>query len=223
MKMVSAVALLLVLACSDERKDRVPLPRTAAAEPAVAAEADFVPADAQARAEAVLNADFNKNKKTTLQMKMTSIIGRTSSLDGFSTAVKARQDSIEDKLSRLNARVTDTEVVIQLPGSILFDFDSAAIRTDAERALEDLRQVIGSYAARPVRIEGHTDSMASDEYNLGLSARRAASVADWLKAHGVEPGRIATRGLGETKPAASNETSEGRQKNRRVEVIIAKN
>jgi outer membrane protein OmpA-like peptidoglycan-associated protein len=64
--------------------------------------------------------------------------------------------------------------------------------------------------------------MAGDDYNLKLSQRRAASVADWLKARGVEAARLATTGLGESQPAASNDTSEGRQKNRRVEVTIAR-
>jgi outer membrane protein OmpA-like peptidoglycan-associated protein len=192
----------------------------AAAVPA-ATEEDFVPADAQQRAEAVLNAGFNRDKTTKLQMNITTLVGRTSSLEGFSTGLTAREEKIEDRLSRLNAKVTGTEVIIQLPGSILFDFDSAAIRPDAERALEDVRQVIASYAARPVKIEGHTDSVASDDYNVRLSQARASSVAKWLTDHGVEKSRLTATGAGESRPVASNDTSEGRQKNRRVEIVIA--
>jgi outer membrane protein OmpA-like peptidoglycan-associated protein len=73
-----------------------------------------------------------------------------------------------------------------------------------------------------VRIEGHTDSVASDDYNQKLSERRAASVRAWLAAKGVEGGRLTPRGFGEAKPVADNGTAEGRQRNRRVEVIIEK-
>lgn len=227
MRIAAAVLGVALAACAGGEK--VPAdtqkPAPAAEQPAAAAAPtgpDFEPADAQARAESVLNADFNRNKTTRLEMHMSTIVGKTSALEGFSTAVVQREEKIDDKLSRLAARVTETEVVIQLPGSILFDFDSASLRPDAERALDDLRQVIASYPDRPVRIEGHTDSIASDEYNLTLSGKRAAAVAEWLTGHGIDRARLSTLGLGETKPAATNDTSSGRQKNRRVEVIIAR-
>jgi outer membrane protein OmpA-like peptidoglycan-associated protein len=180
------------------------------------------PPDAQARAEEVVGADFNRNKTTRLAMKITTLVGRTSGLTGFATSVAPKSDTIEDQLARLGAKVTETEVVIQLPGSILFDFDSANIRPDAHRALTDVTQVIKAYANRPARVEGHTDSVASDEYNQSLSERRAKSVADWLGANGVERSRLAATGYGEKKPVATNDTAAGRQLNRRVEVVIAR-
>lgn len=183
---------------------------------------NFEPDDAQARAEAVVNAEFNRNKTTGLAMNITTIVGRTSALSGFTTATVAKEESVEDRLARLGAKVTQTEVTIQLPGSILFDFDSAKIRPDAERTLTDVSNVIKAYADRPVRVEGHTDSVASDAYNQKLSESRAQSVANWLSAHGVPSQRLKTAGHGESKPVASNETSEGRQLNRRVEIVIAK-
>lgn len=219
------IAVIVLGACSPNEK---PVPTTVSAAPAPAAAVqvatgdDPEPPDAQARAEAVVNADFNKDKTTKLTMSMTSIVGQTSSLEGFATGVAAKADSIEDRLSRLGARVTDTEVVIQLPGAILFDFDSSAIRPDAAHALNDVAEVIRAYAQRPVRIEGHTDSIASDDYNQSLSKRRAQSVMDWLASHGIERARITSHGFGETKPVASNDDAAGRQRNRRVEVVIAK-
>jgi outer membrane protein OmpA-like peptidoglycan-associated protein len=227
MRIAAAVLGVVLAACAGGEKAPVDTEQLtpAAAQPAAAVapkEPDFEPADAQARAESVLHADFNRNKTTRLEMHMSTIVGKTSALEGFSTAVVQREEKIDDKLSRLAARVTETEVVIQLPGSILFDFDSASLRPDAERALDDLRQIIASYSGRPVRIEGHTDSIASDEYNLTLSGKRAAAVAAWLTGHGIDRARLSTLGLGETKPAAPNDTSSGRQKNRRVEVIIAR-
>lgn len=183
---------------------------------------DPEPPDAQARAEAVVNADLNRGKTTKLAMKITTVVGRTSELEGFATNVAPKEDKIEDQLARLGAKVTETEVVIQLPGSILFDFDSANIRPDAHRALTDVTQVIKAYANRPARVEGHTDSVASDEYNQSLSERRARSVADWLASNGVERSRLAATGYGEKKPVATNDTAAGRQLNRRVEVVITR-
>lgn len=233
MRRLAACALILLAACGQEKPEpqSAPAPSSVlaaaapAAAPAVAATATFEdpePADAQARAETVVNADFNRAKRTSLVMNITTIIGRTSELEGFSSGIAAREDKIDDRLARLNAKVTETEVVIQLPGAILFDFDSANIRADADRALNDVAQVIKAYAARPVRVEGHTDSIATDDYNQSLSERRATSVVNWLTAHGVEKNRLASAGFGEKKPVATNDTAAGRQLNRRVEVVIAK-
>lgn len=229
MRIVIAV-LILFAACAPKEK---PVPETAApaaaaaaaAAPPAAATATFEdpePPDAQARAEAVVHAAFNKDKRTTLQMSMTTIVGRTSELEGFSTAVAAKEATIDDTLARLDAKVSETEVVIQLPGAILFDFDSANIRPDADRALTDVAEVIKAYTQRPVRIEGHTDSIATDDYNQSLSERRAASVVNWLVSHGVERTRLQSAGFGEKKPVATNDTPAGRQLNRRVEVVITK-
>lgn len=194
-----------------------------ATEPGTAAVlGDFEPPDAQERAEAVVGADFNREKTTGLTMNITTLVGRTSELTGFATSMAPKEERLEDRLERLGAKVTETEVVIQLPGSILFDFDSANIRPDAHRALTDVTQVIKAYASRPARVEGHTDSVASDEYNQSLSERRAKSVADWLATNGVERARLAVTGYGEKKPVATNETAAGRQLNRRVEVVIAR-
>lgn len=183
---------------------------------------DPEPPDAQARAESVVLADFNRNKTTRLVMNITTLVGRTSELSGFSTATAPREEKIEDTLSRLGAKVTESEVRIQLPGSILFDFDSADVRPDASRTLGEVVQVIRSYAQRPVRIDGHTDSIASDDYNRALSERRARAVLEWLVANGVERPRLAAAGQGETQPVASNDSAAGRQLNRRVEIVIAR-
>ena len=226
---MNARAWLLIAAFAACSPNEKPLQQTSTAAPAAVARVastpvdDFEQPDAQGRAEAVVNADFNRDKTTRLTMNMTSIVRQTSSLEGLGTELAARDDKIEDRLARLAAKQTETEVIIQLPGAILFDFDSSAIRPDAERALTDVAQVIKAYAARPVRIEGHTDSIASDDYNNSLSKRRAQSVMDWLSIKGgVERTRLSSAGFGETKPVASNDDAAGRQRNRRVEVVIAK-
>lgn len=184
---------------------------------------DPEPPDAQARAEAVVAADWNKDKRTTLEMHMTTLQGNTTGIEGFqTTSLVATDTSLDERLGRLQAEVTGTEITIRLPGSVLFDFDSATIRPDAARTLQEVAEVVKGYSGRPVRVEGHTDSVASDDYNLKLSERRAEAVRTWLAAHGAEKARLATRGHGEAKPVADNATADGRQKNRRVEVIITK-
>ena len=199
----------------------------ALAEPAPAGAApdgwvDPEPPGAQALAESVLHDPGNQDKTTTLRMTMTSIVGVTTAIAGSTTATAAKATRVEDRLSRLGAEVTATEITLRLPGAILFDFDSAALRPDAERTLEEVAQVLIAYAPRPARVEGHTDSIASDSYNQGLSERRAAAVAGWLAAHGVAANRLKSAGWGESRPVADNATAAGRQRNRRVEVIIAK-
>ena len=101
---------------------------------------------------------------------------------------------------------------------INFDVDSDAIRPDAEPALN---QILEALAARPemaVAIEGHTDSDASDQYNLDLSGRRANSVVAWLVDKGASAAKLTAAGKGEAEPIADNETSAGKASNRRVEV-----
>ena len=183
---------------------------------------DPEPPQAQALAESVVGRPCNADKTTRLQMRITTLVDRTTGIAGFASTLQPAEVPLQDRLEALGAEVTDTEVTIRLSGAILFDFDSEAIRPDARRSLLEIVEVIEAYGGRPVRVEGHTDSVASESYNQGLSERRAKSVADWLVKNGVDKGRLTTRGWGETRPVAENDTPEGRQQNRRVELIIEK-
>jgi outer membrane protein OmpA-like peptidoglycan-associated protein len=108
----------------------------------------------------------------------------------------------------------------------LFDFDKASLRADAEETLAAATPEIKKLGA-PARIEGHTDGKGSDAYNQKLSEARAKAVRDWLAARGDIPAATPIRGFGKTRPVASNthadgrDNPEGRQKNRRVEVIFS--
>lgn len=98
-----------------------------------------------------------------------------------------------------------------------FDFDSAVLKPAMEAALTDLADKIKASAGHEtLTIVGHTDSVGSEEYNQGLSERRAVSAATFLEAQGIDA--ISTSGMGETQPVADNGTAEGRAQNRRVEV-----
>lgn len=111
-------------------------------------------------------------------------------------------------------------IVVTFDGGILFDFDRADLRPQARANLEELSRNLQRHERTEVLILGHTDSVGSAAYNQGLSERRAQSAANYVVSLGIPSHRISTRGLGETDPIATNETAEGRQLNRRVEVVI---
>jgi OmpA-OmpF porin, OOP family len=100
-----------------------------------------------------------------------------------------------------------------------FDFNSADIRPEARPVLDQGAELLKANPGVEVRVEGHTDSIGSPEYNQALSVRRAESVFSYLVNHGVDPERCRVEGFGESHPIASNETDAGRAQNRRVELI----
>jgi outer membrane protein W/outer membrane protein OmpA-like peptidoglycan-associated protein len=102
---------------------------------------------------------------------------------------------------------------------LLFDFDSAELRPESITELERLVSFMNNVPFATALIEGHTDSVGADAYNLALSDRRAKSVFDYLTSRGVDPARVKSVGKGETEPVADNSTEEGRQENRRVLLI----
>lgn len=104
--------------------------------------------------------------------------------------------------------------------SIHFTFDSDVIREESEPTLKEIADVLARNASWSLAINGHTDGIGSDKYNLDLSRRRAAAVKDALvKRYGIAAGRLTTAGMGESQPKDTNETLEGRARNRRVELV----
>ena len=101
---------------------------------------------------------------------------------------------------------------------ILFDFDQATLKSSSEAALRQLLAALQTNATMNVDIEGHTDNLGDDAYNLALSGRRSQSVVAWLAQNGVAGARLNAVGRGERVPVASNDTADGRALNRRVEV-----
>ncbi|WP_419868418.1 OmpA family protein [Chryseobacterium sp. CT-SW4] len=115
-------------------------------------------------------------------------------------------------------------IKITLNESIVnFDFDSSALTATAKNNLDKLSEVLINNPDTNINIYGHTDSKGSDSYNLSLSERRAESVKSYLSAKGIASSRLFAKGEGESQPVASNETDEGRAKNRRVEFAITAN
>ena len=103
---------------------------------------------------------------------------------------------------------------------IYFDFNSDRIREESEPTLQEIAAVLARHPAWKLGIEGHTDSIASDRFNLELSQRRAAAVRTALTGRfGIDGGRLTTAGYGESRPKDRNDTPEGRARNRRVELV----
>jgi outer membrane protein OmpA-like peptidoglycan-associated protein len=135
-------------------------------------------------------------------------------------AAQARARNLERELAELQAEETDRGLVLTL-GDVLFETGQATLMPGALTTVDRLAQFMGDYPERTVRIEGHTDSVGSDALNQRLSEQRAAAVRDALVARGVDTRRIQTVGYGATRPIASNDTSGGRQQNRRIEVVVS--
>jgi OmpA-OmpF porin, OOP family len=104
---------------------------------------------------------------------------------------------------------------------ITFDFNKTTLRADSEGVLQQVLALLQREAALMVEVQGHTDNVGGDGYNLTLSQGRADAVKAWLAAHGIPANRITTRGYGRQQPIASNDNDEGRAKNRRVELARA--
>lgn len=135
-------------------------------------------------------------------------------------AANQRAQSLEDELRDLKAKKTDRGLVLTL-GDVLFDTGQATLKLGAYATIDRLAVALKESPERKVVIEGHTDSVGSDEYNQSLSERRAMSVQSALMQRGVSGGQISAAGKGEAFPVASNDIAAGRQQNRRVELIFA--
>lgn len=118
---------------------------------------------------------------------------------------------------------TGSELIVTLPNDILFATDSAIVSNLSRGDLAALARNLQDYPNSTVEVIGHTDDEGDASYNVSLSRRRAAAVAAILFDYGVSAGRVVTIGLGEDRPVATNLTPEGRQQNRRVEIIIRPN
>mgnify|MGYP003630237994 FL=1 len=132
---------------------------------------------------------------------------------------KTDADALRRELLALQAVKTDRGMVMTL-GDVLFSTGKADLQPGALSTVRRLADFLAEYPEKTVLIEGFTDSTGSAEFNQGLSERRALAVRSALVDAGVSPQRISTEGYGMARPVADNSTPEGRQRNRRVEIVI---
>ncbi len=131
---------------------------------------------------------------------------------------------LKEKTEGTGVDVTTTDdgkaILVNLPDGVTFDVASYTLKPEFRATLTQVAQSMNEYPNSLIDVYGHTDSTGSDAYNQTLSENRARTVANYLISQGVSAARIRSQGFGETLPVASNDTEEGRMKNRRVEIKI---
>ncbi|HEX5113412.1 MAG TPA: OmpA family protein [Saprospiraceae bacterium] len=174
-----------------------------------------------AGAGAAAGAILAKNNKAAAMIFGAAVGGVAGALIGDymdKQAAKIREDLEGAKVERVGEGI-----LITFDSGFLFDIDSDALKPATKDNLQKLSGTLKKYDDTDVNVLGHTDNTGTDKYNLGLSRRRASSVKTYLIDQDVAGSRLSTQGYGESDPIASNETAEGRQLNRRVEIVIVAN
>ena len=139
-------------------------------------------------------------------------------------AIGAYMDRQQERLAHIPGtsvqRMSDDTLLVHFNSDVLFETGSASLDESGRSTLDEVADVINDYGKTAVVVQGHTDAEGGEESNQSLSERRARSVANYLASRGVEPDRMSAVGFGESAPVASNSNSWGRQKNRRVDVLL---
>jgi outer membrane protein OmpA-like peptidoglycan-associated protein len=132
----------------------------------------------------------------------------------------SQAEDLQDKLPNARVERIGEGIAITFDSGILFAVNQAALQSGGQQNLRDLVGSLEDYEGTDVLVVGHTDSSGSDEYNQGLSERRADAARNFLVGAGLDAGRVTAIGRGEMEPIADNDTAAGMQENRRVEVAI---
>ena len=141
---------------------------------------------------------------------------------GIGAYMDAQEAELREELAGTGVQVRrhGDELELVMPGNITFNVDDYSIRSDFQPVLNSVSEVLYKFTDTRLLVTGHTDSTGSRDYNYGLSDRRATSVANYLATRGVDQNRLITQGMGPDQPIASNNTTDGRAENRRVELRI---
>ncbi|HTD22643.1 MAG TPA: OmpA family protein [Terriglobales bacterium] len=181
--------------------------------------------DAQARAEAEAAAAKDAQARAQAEQEQKAAQAREQQAQQAAAQAEREKQELRAKLLEQFNRVLPTRdsqrgLVVNL-GDVLFDIGKANLRPAAREALAKLSGIVLNYPQLKLTVEGHTDNTGSDEFNQTLSEKRASSVRDYLVVQGLTADSISATGLGKTDPIADNTTAAGRQKNRRVEIIVS--
>lgn len=193
------------LAAAQAARDKAEAESAAANAQAATATAEAAKAAALAQQQAA-QADAERARKAVQESEAEKAALRAQLLDQLNTILQT-----QDTARGLIVNMSD----------VLFDTASYTLKPAAREKLAKISGVVLAHPGLNLQIEGHTDSVGSDEYNQDLSEHRAAAVRDYLIEQGVASAAVTARGFGKTQPVASNDTPEGRQKNRRVELVVS--
>ena len=191
----------------------------AAADAAVAkAEAEKARAAALADQQAAL-----AQKQAAIEEKQAAEADAERARQAAAKAEAEKADLRAQLLNQLNSilqtRDSARGLIVNM-SDVLFDTGSATLKPGAREKLAKISGIVLAHPGLTLQIEGHTDSVGSDDFNQQLSERRADSVRDFLAEQGVQPSAMSAKGFGKTQPVASNDNAEGRQRNRRVELVV---
>ncbi|MBC7927616.1 MAG: OmpA family protein, partial [Bryobacteraceae bacterium] len=134
---------------------------------------------------------------------------------------QALRDQIRQQLNTiLETRESARGLIVNL-SDVLFDFGKYTLRPGTREKLAKVSGILLAHPTLKIEVEGHTDSVGSEEFNQKLSEQRARAVQEYLTGQGLPSNMITAKGLGKMQPVASNDTNDGRQKNRRVELVVS--
>jgi len=218
----------------NEARQRANIASAEAAEQArlrAAADADRAAAEQQKREAEIATANARQAEQQADQARQAAIAEQKRLADEASAAQAARaaaekdtqamRDRLREQLNAiLQTRDTARGLIVNL-SDVLFDFNQATLKPGAREKLAKVSGILLAYPSLHMNVEGHTDSVGSDEYNMKLSQRRADAVRDYLTSSGISPANVQAVGLGKAGPVASNDTAAGRQQNRRVEMVVS--
>lgn len=160
----------------------------------------------------------NNNGSTTTGVILGAVVGGTAgAIIGHQMDQQAKE--LKQNIPGATVERVGEGIRVTFASGLMFGFDSDVIQGDARSNLDALAASLNKYDNSSLLIAGHTDDVGSQNYNLGLSERRAQSASRYLRGRGVDR-EISTVGIGETEPVATNASEDGRQRNRRVEVAI---
>ena len=179
----------------------------------------------QARAEAEAATARLRDEKASAEAARQAALAESERLDKRPRPPSARRQEMRARLqaqlnSILETRESARGLIVSMP-DVLFDFDRSTLRPGAREKLARVAGIVLAYPDLRLEVEGHTDSLGTDEYNQRLSERRADSVLSYLREQGIATSSIVARGFGEARPIVTNDTAEGRQQNRRVELVVS--
>jgi outer membrane protein OmpA-like peptidoglycan-associated protein len=164
--------------------------------------------------------------KATGNTALGAIIGAT--VGGVTGAVIGHKmdkqaEEIKNEVPGAKVERVGEGIEVEFNNKILFGFDRSDLGDQAKVSLNELIKILNKYPDTNIEVQGHTDNSGTDDYNLGLSERRATAVATYLRNNNIKSTRITTKGFGESAPKYSNDTEDGRSQNRRVEFLITAN
>lgn len=211
-------------AAADRQRIEAEQQRQAAERERLAAERAKAEADVARAAADKARADAEQQQQLLAQQAAAAKLAAEQSERGRLSA-EAEKNALRDQIRQqlntiLETRETARGLIVNM-SDVLFDFGKYTLRSGTREKLAKVSGILLAHPGLRIEVEGHTDSVGSDEFNQRLSEQRASTVRDYLVAQGVPSDMVTSRGFGKTQPVASNDTAAGRQQNRRVEMVVS--